>query len=162
MGGGDVTAAFAATLKQIGTNLTPEDLLMLYPMASESDKKDATPIVLEKCKYFDLFDGDPGYIDSVLQEEEGRVISTGHHPLKLPRFDYRLTSREKAKLAASGVLAVERMPAKSFADAYDQLYRDDMPVFVTSDSVLHAWHRSFDAFLVELEVEILFFSEENS
>ncbi|KAL3662167.1 hypothetical protein V7S43_012967 [Phytophthora oleae] len=30
-----------------------------------------------------------------------------------------------------------------------------MPVFVTADSILHAWHRSFDNFLVEVELQIL-------
>lgn len=30
-----------------------------------------------------------------------------------------------------------------------------MPVYVTTDSILHAWHRSFDAWLVEMETTSL-------
>ncbi|POM61535.1 hypothetical protein PHPALM_29431, partial [Phytophthora palmivora] len=55
MGGGDVGAAFAATLKKTGTTLTAEDLLELYPAQSKAP----APIVLEDCKHFDLFDADP-------------------------------------------------------------------------------------------------------
>ncbi|ETL27908.1 hypothetical protein L916_18627 [Phytophthora nicotianae] len=47
------------------------------------------------------------------------------------------------------------MHAKSFGENNYRLYTDDLPVFVTADSVLHAWHRSFDAFLSDLETEFL-------
>ncbi|KAL3674614.1 hypothetical protein V7S43_000557 [Phytophthora oleae] len=167
MGGGDVGAAFEATLKRIGTKLTPEDLTKLYPPPN-GDEKD-TPILLEDCKFFDLFDADPvesRKITERLREDAAQqhgasymnqiLMSTTHHPLKrMQTTDYRLTPGEKAKLASNGVVVVERMPAKSFADIYYHLYTDDMPVFVTADSVLHAWHRSFDAFLVDVEVQIL-------
>ncbi|KAG7378250.1 hypothetical protein PHYPSEUDO_010314 [Phytophthora pseudosyringae] len=168
MGGGDVGAAFAATLQRIGTNLTSDDLVKLYPMGSSRKEGDA-PIVLSDCKYFDLFDADPVKARKEterLREEANNLhgplyvsqimMSTAHHPLKkMQTTDYRLKPGEKTKLAANGVVAVERMPAASFADIYYRLYTDDMPVFVTADSVLHAWHRSFDAFLVEVEIQIL-------
>ncbi|KAG3201794.1 hypothetical protein PC128_g3661 [Phytophthora cactorum] len=168
MGGGDVGAAFAATLKQIGTELTSDDLVKLYPVSSGA-KDIGTLIKLEDCKYFDLFDADPvkarEETERLREEEEEQygpsyvnqiLMSTMHHPLKrMQTTDYRLKPCEKAKLKANGVVAVERMPAESFADIYYRLYTDDMPVFVTADSILHAWHRSFDAFLVETEVQIL-------
>ncbi|ETI34158.1 hypothetical protein F443_19289 [Phytophthora nicotianae P1569] len=167
MGGGDVGAAFAATLERVGTQLTSEDLVKLYPVscAQETD----APVKLEDCKFFDLFAADPmkarGDTERLRNEAKQQhgasfvdqiLTSTTHHPLKrMQTTDYRLKPDEKANLAANGVVAVERMPAESFADIYYRLYTDDMPVFVTADSILHAWHRSFDAFLVDTEIQIL-------
>lgn len=45
----------------------------------------------------------------------------------------------------------ERLGARSFAEGYYRLYSDDLPVFITADSILHAWHRSFDSILKEIE-----------
>ncbi|EGZ30002.1 hypothetical protein PHYSODRAFT_294932 [Phytophthora sojae] len=78
--------------------------------------------------------------------------SNRHHPLRKNRcYDFRLTPEEKEKLAANGVVASQRMEAESFGGVYHRLYSDVLPVFVTADSILHAWHRSFDAFLIRLE-----------
>src|SRR5262245_3365354 len=35
--------------------------------------------------------------------------------------------------------------------AYEEIYRHDLPVLVTTDSILHAMHRSFDDILIEIE-----------
>ncbi|RLN93150.1 hypothetical protein BBJ28_00013355 [Nothophytophthora sp. Chile5] len=165
MGGGDVGAAFTATLKRIGTALTSEDLLKLYPTDAEASE----PIALEECKFFDLFDADPAEARQQQQLERERaqenhgaeyvedvMMSMYHHPLKKSRaFDFRLEPTEKAQLVANGVVASQRMHAESFAEVYYRLYTDDMPVFVTTDSVLHAWHRSFDGFLMDFEAKVL-------
>jgi hypothetical protein len=34
---------------------------------------------------------------------------------------------------------------------YFAIYARDLPVLITADSILHAWHRSYDDILVELE-----------
>ncbi|KAG1711403.1 hypothetical protein DVH05_008655 [Phytophthora capsici] len=79
-----------------------------------------------------------------------------HHPLKQNRqLDLRLKPEEKERLAAAGAIACERFTYQSFGDIYYMLYSDDLPVFVTSDSILHAWHRTYDAFVVDLEEECL-------
>ena len=41
---------------------------------------------------------------------------------------------------------------------YYDVYTRDLPVFISSDSVLHAWHRSYDAMLEELERTYLMLS----
>src|SRR5262249_42230596 len=43
----------------------------------------------------------------------------------------------------------------SFGQLYYDIYTRDLPVFISSDSVLHAWHRSYDAMLEELELTYL-------
>ena len=45
----------------------------------------------------------------------------------------------------------ERLGSASFADSYYRLFTDDLPVFVSADSVLHAWHRTYVSMLEELE-----------
>ncbi|KAF1776817.1 hypothetical protein PC129_g6197 [Phytophthora cactorum] len=47
------------------------------------------------------------------------------------------------------------MQAKSFGEIDYRLYTDDLSVFMTADSILHAWHRSFDSFLADLETGFL-------
>lgn len=62
-----------------------------------------------------------------------------------------LTEPELAVMRRQGFVVPERLASHSFADAYYQIFERDLPVFVTSDSILHAWHRSFDAILEEME-----------
>ncbi|KAG3101802.1 hypothetical protein PI124_g11907 [Phytophthora idaei] len=160
--------AFVAALAQTGTSLTSKDLLEQSPSTAPSIN--SVPIVLEKCKFFDIFDADPAEARASMkrkrekaEEQHGaeflrQILSSNiHHPLKQKRsFDFRLEPEEKTKLAANGVVAPQRFGFSSFGDIYYRLYSDDLPVFVTSDSILHAWHRSFDAFLVDIEENCLF------
>ncbi len=62
-----------------------------------------------------------------------------------------LTEPETAVMRRQGFVVPERFSTHSFADAYYQIFERDQPVFVTADSMLHAWHRSFDAILEEIE-----------
>ncbi|KAG6572862.1 uncharacterized protein IUM83_15508 [Phytophthora cinnamomi] len=161
MGGGDVGAAFTAALSRTDTSLTSKDLVEQYPSCPPASP-DNKPIVLEQCKFFDLFDANPAEAREEMRKKRQEAVethgerymrgimqSTRHHPLRKDRrYDFRLTAAEKEKLAANGVVASQRMQANSFGEIYYRLYTDDLPVFVTTDSILHAWHRSFDAFLV--------------
>ncbi|KAL4127731.1 hypothetical protein PRIC2_006730 [Phytophthora ramorum] len=143
MSGWDAGKTFTAALARNGTALTSKDLVEQYPSLSISTADNR--IELDKCKFVDLFDTDPQILRS-----------NRHHPLKKNRrYDFRLEPDEKAKLAGNGIVVSDRMQSKSFGDVYYQLYSDDLPVFVTADSILHAWHRSFDAFLVEIETACL-------
>ncbi|KAL3674831.1 hypothetical protein V7S43_000758 [Phytophthora oleae] len=159
--------AFAVTLEETGTHLQCEDLVKLYPpLPPASGNK---PIELEKCKYLDLFDADPAEARAAMKRkreeaeaEHGAAFvreilsSKTHHPLRQNRrFDFRLKPEEKERLVATGAIACERLMSWSFGDIYYNLYSDDLPVFVTSDSILHAWHRSYNAFVVDMEEKCL-------
>lgn len=65
--------------------------------------------------------------------------------------DFRLNPAELAVFQTNGFVVSQRMERRSFADVYYDLYTDDLPVFVTADSVLQAWHRSFVAMVAEIE-----------
>ncbi|KAH7488727.1 uncharacterized protein KRP23_2672 [Phytophthora ramorum] len=167
MSGWDVGKTFTAALARNGTALTSKDLVERYPSLSISTADNR--IELDKCKFVDLFDTDPVQAREPMKRKREEVEehygvqylqqilrSNHHHPLKKNRrYDFRLEPDEKAKLAGNGIVVSDRMQSKSFGDVYYQLYSDDLPVFVTADSILHAWHRSFDAFLVEIETACL-------
>ena len=51
----------------------------------------------------------------------------------------------------NGFVVCERLGTASFAEMYYKIYSRDLPVFISADSILHAWHRSYDAILRTLE-----------
>jgi len=65
--------------------------------------------------------------------------------------DYRLNPTELAVLQTNGFVVSQRLERRSFADVYYDLYTDELPVFVTADSILQAWHRSLVTMLAEVE-----------
>jgi len=66
-------------------------------------------------------------------------------------YDFRLDTNEFAIFRTNGFVVSERLGSASFADAYYRIFTDDLPVFVSADSVLHAWHRTYIGMLEELE-----------
>jgi hypothetical protein len=69
--------------------------------------------------------------------------------------DFKLNAAERAAFKRNGFVVSERLGARSFAQIFYRAYNRHLPVFVTSDSLLHAWHRSYDAMLEELEGHFL-------
>ncbi len=65
-----------------------------------------------------------------------------------------LTAPQRAALARQGLVVAPQDQRFSMGSAYHYLYSHDLPVFVSADSVLHAWHRSFDTMLARLESEV--------
>ncbi len=82
---------------------------------------------------------------------DGKEYATA--PVELP--GYKLSDAELAAFKANGFVASERLGGYSFGEVYYNVYTRDLPVYISSDSVLHAWHRSYDAMLEELELTYL-------
>ena len=77
-------------------------------------------------------------------------------PTKAAYFDrvadkLQMTKEERAIFEKTGFVSVDQKQRYSFASAYYQIYARDLPVLVTSDSIMHALHRSYDDILMELE-----------
>ncbi len=66
-------------------------------------------------------------------------------------YDFRLNPHEFALFQTNGFVVSQRLERESFADVFYDIYTDDLPVFVTTDAILHAWHRSFVTMLAEIE-----------
>jgi hypothetical protein len=64
---------------------------------------------------------------------------------------FKLAPAELALLKKNGFVVAGRLSAESFAELYYRVFTLDLPVFITADSLLHAWHRSYDSILEEIE-----------
>ncbi len=65
--------------------------------------------------------------------------------------DFRLDAASQQKLLTHGFVVSEPRGSISFTDLYYRIWTDDLPVFITSDSILHAWHRTWITMLEEIE-----------
>ncbi len=63
-----------------------------------------------------------------------------------------LTSAQERQLMSQGFIAVSTPSTRSMGEAYRDLWESDLPVLITTDSILHAWHRTYDVTLEELEL----------
>lgn len=68
---------------------------------------------------------------------------------------YRLTATETGLLATHGFMVSERLQRKTFAGSYLEIYHADLPVFISADAILHAFHMSYDAILQDVEHSVL-------
>ncbi len=65
--------------------------------------------------------------------------------------DFRLNAAELGCFLTNGFVVSERLATYSFGDAYYRIFANDLPVFISADSVLHAWHYSYQRMLEEME-----------
>lgn len=70
-------------------------------------------------------------------------------PTILPGF--KLSLPELARFRTNGFVVSERLGNDSFGDVYYDIFTRDLPVFISTDSILHAWHRSFDGIVQVVE-----------
>jgi hypothetical protein len=78
-------------------------------------------------------------------------------PTKAAHFDtvqkkLALTPAELAIFKKTGFVSIDQNRRHSFASAYFQIYSADLPVLVTTDSIMHALHKSYDDILMEMEM----------
>ena len=66
-----------------------------------------------------------------------------------------LAPAELAMLRRQGVVGVDALPAESMGTLYQFIWTRDLPVLVTTDSVLHALHMSHDLILRDLERDLM-------
>ena len=82
------------------------------------------------------------------------------------RTDFSLNETERAKFVQNGFVVSPRIDLISDGEAfggfptpvdyYFKLWADDLPVFISSDSVLDAWHATFLGMLEEIEELVLY------
>jgi len=66
-----------------------------------------------------------------------------------------LSQAQRRALSAQGLVVLEERAFPSFGDAFYDVFVNDQPLFVTSDAMLHAFHKSFDQLLQDLEEQYL-------
>jgi hypothetical protein len=108
-----------------------DDLLAKYPDLTFQQLAEQTP----KRKYLDRLSFDPAKI-KFYDETVKRL---------------QLTAAEEEILHKQGFVSVDHDQRYSFGSAYFAVYTNDLPVFVTTDSILHAMHSMYDDMLKEME-----------
>lgn len=135
--------AFEEELQRIG-QISPDEFVAMFPAGASY-----LPGIswdLTTAQFRNEFNADPQQLN---QGKEWGV--PGY------RFaDYRLNSNELALFKKNGFVVSERLGAGSFADVFYALWHADLPVFISCDALLQAWHRTYDAMLEEIEETYLF------
>jgi hypothetical protein len=68
---------------------------------------------------------------------------------------FELTADEKAMLEKNQFMVTERLSFGTTIHALDQIYSYDLPVFISTDCILEAIHRSYDLILQKLEEDMM-------
>ena len=92
----------------------------------------------------------PNYLSSLPYDPKSAVnlpLIQGSH--------LALDQAEQDALAARGFVISGRQQFKTFFEGYSAIYADDLPLFVSADSILHAVHRSYDTILKSIETAVL-------
>jgi hypothetical protein len=160
-------AAFADELKKLG-QISPEEFARRYPNKVKYLAKiswDPT-----KAKFYEQFNMDPNRSDATVRlkgrdaERMRRLWEAQNPGKKAPKeptlaakglYDFRMNADELALFKTNGFVVSERMGAASPVEMFYRIYERDLPVFVSTDAVLQAWHLSYDAMLEQLEVTYL-------
>lgn len=66
-----------------------------------------------------------------------------------------LNSTELAALSSEGFVVAQRQAFPSFMYGYATIYAQDLPLYISADSILYAVHRSYDAMLQDIEATTL-------
>lgn len=82
-----------------------------------------------------------------------RILEPVTHGQKNPA--YALKPNEQHVLKTNRFVSSERLGDMTYAALYHRIYEHDQPVLVTTDSVLHAFHSSYDDLLEQLETQLL-------
>jgi hypothetical protein len=128
-------AAFDEALKKIG-QISPADFAKRFP---------------SKADYLDKLSWDPTtgkFFDQFQQSPPPKTKKGGG-------YNFRLNEQEMAAFKKNGFLVSERMGAASFSEMLYRIYSRDLPVYISPDAILQAWHRSYDAMLEDLETSYL-------
>lgn len=135
--------AFAQELQRIG-QISPDQFAAMFP--SPTKYLPGISWDVTTAGFWDLFNADPAVVNSNKSwGEPGYRYS-----------DYRLNPQELALFGTNGFVVSERLGSASFAEVFYDLWYNDLPVFISCDALLQAWHRSYDVMLEELEETYLF------
>ncbi len=69
--------------------------------------------------------------------------------------DRKLNGPEQKLVEKQGFAIIEQAETQSFHVGYTALFKQHQPVYVTADSVLYAWHSSYDKILQDVEMDHL-------
>ncbi len=69
---------------------------------------------------------------------------------------FNFTHEELNLIEQNKFLVLNRMGTDDILDAYRYYWKADLPIFITTDTLLHTWHLAFDETLIDVESLILY------
>lgn len=135
--------AFNQELRRIG-QISPEQFAAMFPNSAQY-----LPGISwnpTAAAYWDRFAANP--------DEANHGLEPGQQGWRSK--DYRLSPEEFAVFTRNGFVVSEQLGGQSFAEVFYHLWHNDLPVFISCDALLQAWHRTFDAMLAEVEETYLY------
>jgi hypothetical protein len=135
--------AFTQALQRIGQISSDEFAARFPSTASYLPGITWDPMTAE---FWDLFNADPDVLNAGKQPGD-----PGYRYL-----DYRLNAPELAIFQQNGFVVSGPLGGANFAQVFYNLFHSDLPVFISTDALLEAWHRTYDAMLEEIEETYLF------
>jgi hypothetical protein len=135
--------AFTQALQRIG-QISPDEFAAMFP--STASYLPAITWDPTTAQYWDLFSADPAVVNAGKQPGD-----RGYRCV-----DTRLNAPELAIFQQNGFVVSGPPGGASFAEVFYNLFYSDLPIFVSTDALLEAWHRTYDAMLEETEETYLF------
>ena len=131
-------SAFAEELRRIGLISVPT-FASRYPLPSAY--LEAITWDPMTARYASLFATDPA------------TNNVGRSPTQpgYRMYDFRLNAAELERFRRNGFVVTKRRATMSFAESFYRIWNDDLPVFISADAILQAWHRSYENMLIEVE-----------
>ena len=83
--------------------------------------------------------------------ELGYTPSQGEHFACLQRSPLKLDPEEQRIFDHQGLVLSHQLAPRPFAMLYLEAFHADLPVFISADAIMHAWHRAYDELLVQTE-----------
>lgn len=78
------------------------------------------------------------------------------------KIKFSLTDNELGLLNKNGFVVTERVSYNNFSEAIEDIWKRDLPIFITTDLILQTIHVSYDAILKNLEQWIIIWDLKNS
>ncbi|MBT5708562.1 MAG: DUF3160 domain-containing protein [Verrucomicrobia bacterium] len=137
------TSEFKAAMEK-NSQLTIEEFVSRYGQSDQYVSElsyDPT-----NAEFWDTLDTPPG-------TPEPNVPSPNAQDVRLD--DFNLNAEETETFRKNGFVVSGRKGDHSFADSYYKIFTNDLPVFVSIDSFLQAWHQNYRGILSDQEEFIL-------
>ncbi|MDP3684489.1 MAG: DUF3160 domain-containing protein, partial [Ignavibacteria bacterium] len=67
-------------------------------------------------------------------------------------FKYKLTEYEKSLIEKNGFMVSDRLKSFSVGESFIDIFRNDLPLFISTDAILHSLHLSYDNILKDVEL----------
>jgi hypothetical protein len=114
-------------------------------------------------KYWEFIENNPDYSTEQFYSDHPVGMFTKDVPTILQQIEYldsvsekyELTNTELELLTEHNFVVTERKNYRYFYQAMDDIWQKDLPLFVTSDLILDAFHMSYDVILRNIERYIL-------